>query len=385
MAAITMTDLQPLLDKSTGPGTVLSCYAAISGADGFLPLWEAPFRSKEDALKMSVVGDEEARQELDKNLAAIRQGLETLRNTGARWACAFSSVRRGFFHAFALDVPVEPDLVVNGSPYLVPVLAAMQRRREYLAVQTDTHRGRVYAATPAGVHLLAEFDEDVPKHQRSSGERYAHSFGPATITRHREDRIAHYRKDLVNTLERAWDTNHPAGLILLGEHEVLEHLRAALPPRMANRVVREVPEHWSDHTAQVEDKIATLAADVFAESEAEVAPDFWELLPQKTAITGASAVLDAIENGRIAAGGHGYLVFGPDLRETVGRCTACKALDLNVSDRCPRCQSPYTVGNLWEELLLLAARHGIMARFVADPAKLQKYGGIVAIPAKNKP
>jgi hypothetical protein len=382
MAAITLADLQPLLDQATGPGTILSCYAALGGTDGFLPLWEVPFRNKEDALKTAAIGDEEARAELDKNLAAIRQGLEALRSTGARWAVAFSSIRRGFFRAFALDVPVEPELVLDRSAYLVPALAAMQRRREYLAVQTDTHRGRIYSATPAGAQILAEFDENVPKHQHSTGERFG--YGQATIVRHREDRIAHYRKDLVTALERAWDTNHPAGVILLGEHEVLEHLRTALPARLANRIVREASEPGFEEVPRAEEAICTLTAEALAESEAEVAPGFWELLQQNAVITGAPAVLEAIQNGRIEAAGHGYLVFGPDPRETVARCLVCNALDVSVSDRCPRCQFACVVGNLWEELLLLAARHGIMARFVADPMKLKKYGGIVAVPAKNK-
>lgn len=382
MSAITLADLQPLLDQDSGPGTVLSCYAALNGADGFLPMWEGPFRGQEDALKAATVGDEGAREELDKNLAAIRQGLETLRAAGARWAAAFSSVRRGFFHAFALDVPAAPELVRGPAPYLVPALASMQRRREYLAVQTDNHRGRVYSATPAGVRLLAEFDEDVPKHQHSAGERYG--YGQATIARHREDRILHYRKDLVREMERAWDANHFAGVILLGEHEVVMHLRDALPARLANRVLREAPEPWHDHPAPTEERICSLAAEALAESEAAVAPGFWELFDRGSVVAGAQAVREAIQNGKVEAGGHGYLVFGPDPREVVCRCKACNCLGACDCQRCPQCRSGCATGSLWEGLLLLAEKHGIAARFVADPAKLKKYGGIVAVPARSQ-
>ncbi len=386
MTARTLTDLQPLLDPSAGTGWVLSCYAAIGGVDGFRADWEAPFRDKADALKKAAAGDDEARQELDENLSAVRHGIAALRETGARWAAAFSSTRRGLFHTVALDVPVEPDLVLDRSPYLVPLLSALHRRREYLAVHTDTHRSRVYATTPAVARLLVEFDEVVPKHQHSSGERYGYE--QATIARHREDRILHYRKDLVRALEKIWDESHYAALILLGEHEVLEQLRSALPPRLAERVVREVPESWYEGESQVEERVRSLAAEVFAEDEETVAPDFWELLREGAVIGGATAVLEAVQNGRIAPSGHGYLVFGPDLRETVSRCTICqwtisKALD-TAPGHCPCCQAPCESGNLLEELLLSALKHGIVARFVPDPAALKRYGGIVAVPARSR-
>jgi hypothetical protein len=378
---VTLTDLQPLFDQPAGAGMVLSCFTTLSGTDGFGSGWTGPFREKQDVHNRDTYGDPDAQRELDDNLSAVRTGFEALGDIGARWAAVFSSARRGLFHAFALDVPVEPDVVCAPSAYLVPVLAAIHRRREYLAVHTDTHRGRVYASTPAGVKVLAEDDEEVPQHQRSTGDRGG--YGQATIARHRQDRILHYRKELVRSLERSWDAGRYAGLILLGEHEELAHLRTALPARLAERVVRTAPEPWYEGATRAEDKVRTLAAEVLAEDEAAVAPGFWDLLREGTVVAGAPAVWDVLQRGRIARAGHGYLVFGPDPRETVSRCTLCRALDPAVSGRCPRCQAPCVTGNLWEEVLLCTLKHGIVARFVSDPAALKRYGGIVAVPAKN--
>ena len=97
---------------------------------------------------------------------------------------------------------------------------------------------------------------------------------------------------------------------------------------------------------------------------------------------GLEAVLESLEAGRIGQDGNGYLMFGPDSREVVGRCTACRALALDAPVACPRCGSSCTEGNLWEELLLLALRRRIVARFVEDPAMLAPHGGLVAALAK---
>ena len=382
MSRITLADLQPLLDQFSGEGTVLSCYADLGVVGAVRPNWDGPFQAKADLLGKAMGEDGRARHELEANLSAVRRGLDEAAAHGTRWAAAFSATRRDFFTLFPLDVPTPTALVLDRSPYLVPLLAAVHRRREYLAVLTDTHRGRIYAATPAGADLLAELDEDVPKHQHSAGERYG--YGQATIARHREDRILHYRKDLTRELERAWDTGRYTGLLLFGEHEVLEHVRAGLPARLAGHVLRELPESWYEGPADVAERIRAVTAEVFAGQEAEVAPGFWDLLREGVAVSGPQAVLEALQSGRLGSHGHGYLVFGPDPREAVGRCVACRTLAPDPCGSCPRCQAPCAPGSWWEELLLTALRHGITARFADDPRKLELPGGVVAVLPKGR-
>jgi hypothetical protein len=124
---------------------------------------------------------------------AIGRALETPEARHALGMAIFAALQRGFFQSDALDVPVENELVVHETPYLVPLLQALCRQREYLMVLTDTHRGRLYAATPGGVRLLQEIEEEVPSRQHSAEECWGKE--QATIARHREDRILHYQKE----------------------------------------------------------------------------------------------------------------------------------------------------------------------------------------------
>lgn len=377
MTSNSLTDLQPLLEQFAGEGLMLSCYAPLGVTGAFRPEWQGPFRAKADALWKAIGEDGRVRRGLKDNLDTIRLALESPSASDARWLAVFSAAQRGFILAVPLEAPVEFDLVLDRSPYLVPLLAAILRRREYLVVHTNTHRGRIYAATPATVRLLLSIDADVPKHQHSSGERYG--YAQATIARHREDRILHYRKELVRELERLWDAGDYSGLALLGEHEVLEHVRTQLPPRLASRVVRAAPESWYEEPAQVEAKIHSIAAELFTRDEAEVVPGFWDLLREGKAVTGRHRVLDAVQSGRLGPNGHGYLVLGPDPREAVGRCTACRALAVGALGPCPKCQAPCAPGNLWEELLLTALQHQIAVHFVTDPRTLAPHGGLAAV------
>jgi len=46
---------------------------------------------------------------------------------------------------------------------------------------------------------------------------------------------------------------------------------------------------------------------------------------------------------------------------------------------CPRCGGACGEGSLWEEILLVALKHGASARFAAGPQKLARHGGVVAV------
>jgi hypothetical protein len=234
------------------------------------------------------------------------------------------------------------------------------------------------------VRLLFAIDEAVPKKQHSAGQTWGTQ--QATIARHREDHILHYRKELVGRVVTEWGGCSYTGLLLLGHHETLAHLRDALPPRLAAVVRREKAEPWYERTTQVEEAIRTMALDVLTQDEAEVAEGFWDLLAERRSLaSGPQAVLDAVQGGLVGPQGFGYLVLGPDPREAIGRCRVCRCLSFEIPGACPKCGAPTSEGNLWEELLLTALRHGISARFVADPLKLAAYGGVVAVLPRDRP
>jgi protein required for attachment to host cells len=296
----------------------------------------------------------------------------------------FSALQRGFFQSCALDVPVENDLVVHEAPYLVPLLRAFYQQRESLVVLTDTHRGRLYAATPGSVRLLQEIDEEVPSRQHSAGERWGKE--QATIARHREDRILHYLKDLVELVEKTWAEHPFGGLVLRGEPEVLEHFRKRLPPRLAGQVVHEGPQTWTEKPLAIDGEVRAILTGALRAREEYLLEDLQHRLREGYPVAiGPGEVLEALEKGRIGPRGRGYLLFGPDPRELVGRCSVCRSLWLEVPDACPRCQAPCVEASLWEELLLLALRHDLTAHFVRSDPELARCGGVVAVLPRQEP
>jgi len=382
--ALKFEDLQPLFDQFRGDGLMVSCYAALSPALGLEARWPAPFKAKVAAIKEMLADDQRAWQQFDHNFEMIGRTVEAADTRHTSGLAVFAALQRGFFQTYALDVPVADELVVHETPYLVPLLQALCRQREYLVVLTDTQRGRLYTATPGGVRLLQEIKGEVPRRQHSAGERWGKE--QATIARHREDRIHHYQKELVDLVEKEWAEHPFRGLILLGEHEILEHFRKQLPPRLTSQVVHEGPHSWTEGDVATEGEIRTLLASAVQAQEEQLLEGLKQRFREGDGVTaGAGKVIEAIEKGQVGPRGHGYLVFGPDPREVVARCTGCRCLLVEVPAACPRCQSPCVEANLWEEMLLLALRHGLVVHVVGEDAELAHRGGVAAVLARSEP
>jgi hypothetical protein len=383
MAALTLADVEVLFGQFKGEGLLVSCYADLSVERGFQSRWPGPFKAKAGAIKKNLGDDHRAWQTCVQNLEAIQRALEGPEARQAQGMAVFSAVQRGFFRSIPLDLPVENDLIIHQAPYLVPLLELLHRQREYLVVHTDTHRGRLYAARSGAVRLLHEIEETVPKKQHSAGERWGKQ--QATIARHREHRILHYQKDLVRLIEETWASRSLRGLVLVGEHEVLEHLRKRLPARLACRVIAEAPHPWIEEPEPADGVIHEVLEEALQAREGQILAEAHGRLQQGYAIAaGARAVVDALQNGRVGPRGFGYLVLGPDPREAVARCTACRSLSLEMPTTCPRCQAPCVDANLWEEMLLFALRHETEVHFVKTGTDLDRCGGVVAVLPKKR-
>jgi hypothetical protein len=370
--------VQPLLDQFRGEGLMVSCYADLWATPGAGPRWPGPFKSRAAAVKEMLADDPGAWRQFEDNFEAIGRALEGPDARHARGMAVFSARQRGFFDCLPLDVPVENELVDHEAPYLVPLLQTLCRQRDYLVVLTNTHRGRLYAATRGGVRLLHEIERAVPSRQRSAGERWGKE--QATIARHRADCILHYQKELVELIDRTWAEHAFGGIVLLGEHEVVEHVRKRLPPRLAEQVVHEAAHAWTARPLAVDPAARAALAGLGQAEERRLLDGLEERRQRGSPVAvGPRAVVDALQAGRVGPRGHGYLVLVRDPREAVARCTACRSLFADMPAACPRCQAPCVDANLWEEILLLAMRHDVAVHCVKTNDFLARCGGAVAV------
>ena len=378
----TFKDVQWLADHPRGEGLIVSCYADTSVSSGVRSLWREHLKDEVKRLDETLTGDPTAHSTFRRNVAAIEAVLSSRRTASARGMAVFAAVQRDLVHGYALTVPVPHRLVVDEEPYLVPLLELVNRQRRYLVVHTDTHRSRLYTAVPGAVHLIEEISENVPKRQRASGELWGKQ--QATIERHREDHVLHYFKELAREIERAWPEERYDGIVLLGEHEVLEDVRKHLPDHLARRVVQEAPHAWVGRQMRLESKIDAIHEEAVREHDRRVLEDVKRrLLEQHRIATGPQEVIDALRNSQV--GFPGSIVMEPDRGEVAWRCRGCGSLFAHTVNECPYCQARCEQTNLWQAIALLAARHNIPVHAVAAGLGLETHGGVVALLAREEP
>jgi hypothetical protein len=374
-------DLRKLLHQFKGDGRILSCYVDLSSLRQTQWSWPGPFKAKATAVRTMLANDEEAVEQFERNLRAIGKALDSPELRHAPGAAVFVALQREFLQTFALDAAPENDLVVHQSPYLVPLLQAMIRQRKHLVVLTDTHHGVLYSATRAALQRIEEVEGDVPRKQHSSGQRWGKE--QATIARRRDDRIRHYLKELVERMEHAWAEQAFQGIILLGKHDLLEHLKKEMPTRLSCQIVSEKPHEWVDDPARLAEVVRETIEDQAKAEERRIAEVVERRMMERYAIAaGPRAVLEALQTGRVGPRGQGYLVLGPDPREVVARCTMCRFLSVDMADTCPRCHAPCADASLWEEILLLALRHQIIVHCLEGNELVAEHGGVIAVVAE---
>ena len=258
----------------------------------------------------------------------------------------------------------------------------MHRQRRYLLVLTDSHRGRLFEAAWGHTHLLRQIEEDIPRRQKSAGELWGKQ--QATIARHREDHLLHYRKELASAIANAWPDAPFRGLILLGDHKTIAALHAILPSPFENRVVHMGPYSWARKEPNLDAKVQAVLDDVFRKHDARLMEELARRLHENYLVAaGPQEVINALRNGQV--GYPGYVVLESDRGEMAARCTRCESVFTTTTGTCPFCQGTCEKVNLWQEILLFAARHNITAHTVESHPELSRHGGVAAALSRSEP
>lgn len=358
--------IQMLLDQPRGAGLVVSCYADTSVSEGNGRHWLARLKAESTRLRSILAVQPTAVDEFERQMQAIRSALDSSEARHARGMAVFCATGWDRAMAMEFDEAFEPQLVVDEEPYLVPLLLADYRCREYLVFLIDSESAALYAATPGTASLI-----DHLRSQEPAG----------TTPANRENHVLHFQKRLCQWLESAWHAHRYQGIILLGEHEFLESLRKRLPKQLASRIVCEASRGWSSTQHQICDKVGAVAADMISAEQGRLLEELGRRIKQGFAVaTGPQEVVDNLRDGQVA-----QVLIGPDRGEVASRCKDCRSVFAFGTMTCPYCKGRCARVNLWQEILSLAVRQGTAVHFVPAATSADVPGGVAALLARDEP
>lgn len=245
---------------------------------------------------------------------------------GARGLALFCSSQVGLFEVLQLGRPTEARVVIGPSPYVEPLVSALQSRR-WLVALVNRRDGRVLEG-PADALQVQERLEQFVHGQHDQG-----GWSQANYERSVEKDTEDHLRRVADAVNRLWRTERFHRLAVGGPSEIVPRFEAHLagdvrPNLIADRVA-------VDLSSATEEQIRRAVAKLVAADEKRTERESLDRLEAGIGSGGRGAggpndTLAAVNERRVET-----LMLEPGLDMRGFRCPTCGLLALESDGRCP--------------------------------------------------
>lgn len=379
MMPMTWREIEVLLDSPDERQFIVSAYADLRVTDGFAHHADLHLRNQARAAEGLLAGGE-ARKEIEANVAAIREAVQTL-NTPARGAAVFSSVARGLRQVIPLDFPVENRLVIDEEPFLLPLLEHWVGEPSYLVVLVDADEAHLFEAhhgAAAPVADLQRQDMNEPFQRDKPRFTYKKRFARTWHERLHDAADDKFFREVVDAVCEHWRDDRFEGLVLLGRPVMTGALRRLWPKELEGAVVGEAPHATTSQPDAIAPEVSRLIGQHRAEQERSLLAELNERWKQDHLVAnGPTAVLDALQQGRAI-----QVAFGRTRDLPGARCRSCGYWFGAPVGRCVYCGADCRTTSAAQAILQLALRHRVPVSLIHADAKqdpIAPVGGVTAL------
>lgn len=312
----------------------ISCYLNLEkGAAGCRDF----LRERELMLEKSV--PKGFRKNFSKTMGKVHSFLSEKSLGGVKGAAIFSRAgSEPFFLALEFRVSLPNLIVMDLTPQIYPLIELLDTCHRYVVVISTEKKARILEVDTGSV------TESLWMERPELRKRIGREWTKEHYRNHREDRGGKFLKEKIRILERVMSAGGHTHLILAGSPQRTSRLKKALPKRLVDRLVDTVVIDKSAETGSVvEATLATFIEQEQKESLAAVEMLQREINTNGLAVVGSEATLEALKRGQAD-----MLILAKEFYE----------------------------GELKEELVKLAVRHGIKMETVSGSHTLNQYGGV---------
>lgn len=270
-----------------------------------------------------------------EELTALRADLERLNSffssreppyQGARGLALFCSGRDGLFEVVQLKRPVEGRVVIEDTPYVEPLMSALQQRRWLVAL-----------VSRRSVRILSGPAETLTERERiDEGFRTQHDEGgwsQAGYERSVEKEAEDHLRYVAALVHRIWRGERFDRVALGGPHEVVPRFEALLGEELRSHLApgRVEVDLRSATDERVRDAVAKLVDEDDKRAEREALDRLAAGVGSGgRAVGGPEETVEALNERRVQA-----LLLDPSFDRRAQRCRSCGLLLLDSDGRCP--------------------------------------------------
>jgi peptide chain release factor subunit 1 len=245
---------------------------------------------------------------------------------GARSLAVFSSSPDGLFEVIQLTRPVAARVVLEPSPYVEPMLAAVARRR-WLVALVNRRSARLLTGAPDRLRERQRLDGG------GHGQHDQGGWSQANYERSVEKDAMDHLRAVADAVHRRWRRERFDRMVLGGPQEVVARFEELLADEVRERLVPERVD--VDLGSATEAQVRGEVEQIVLEDERRGEREALERLEAGVgsggrAVEGVSATLAALGERRVAC-----LLLAPGFDREGSRCPSCGLLLAAGDARCP--------------------------------------------------
>src|SRR5579884_447860 len=327
------SDLKMLLKREPRPGSpVLSVYLDVDQTRpanlnrGFEVALDNMLRSLHQQLSEAL-----SRREFQQDAARVR-ALVSGYVPSAKSLCVFCDESEQFLWWRELRLRLRNDVVWSGTPFIRPLLEALDEHERYGVILVDRARARLFTV------FLGEIEEhegafalwDVHRFKSAGTD---HLWSQQQFQRQADTHALWHRKRVAQSADQLLSEYGFDRLVLAGPGEATAELRRLLPKRLRTRIVAELPLPVEAAPADVLSALAPVLQRIERAHEQEVVDSLIASVGKNDrAVIGLDDTLALVQQGRLW-----QLVFAEGLQTAGWECEQCAALFSQERETCAYC------------------------------------------------
>lgn len=316
----------------------------------------------------SALGDNKTKKAFEHALESVLESLRTLHAKG-RSAAIFTHLEDDFLRIGALGAPIPTSLVLDASPYILPLARFNDEYEEFLLVLIDGQFAEIHLIEQAASEQIGSASHtSLGRHKRGGWSQMRYQ-------RIREGVVQRFYDDVAQQLDRILIEQGEMRIIIAGPGSAKQQFRDRMSKRSAGLVIAvEDSDISTSSKGSLMERFTELAKQEEGEREAiDIARLRKELLSGTLAVTGIYDVLEAAAEGRLER-----LLVLEGNRQPGVKCEPCDFYMRTPGQTCPTCGSEGNEVELLNEATEAAIRTSAHVEFTGDPL-IKDLGGIAAL------
>ena len=365
---VTEIDLRALSEIYDEKDVYLSVYMKSSSA-AELDASRSFISSRFKAMDKSLPADD-LRQPFRSTISLVEEAVASLPWKGERSRVIFACGPLSFLHVYRLGLEVEPLVVLDTSPFLLPLARLRDDYEDYGLLLLNSQEARLFTIRSRLLEEKSQSSIDLMNKHKKGG------WSQMRYSRLRKGAIKSFLGEVVEDLARLEGLQNMRGLVIAGPGEAKIELMEMLSPQIKERVMGLLDVSMGVKPADLVEMGDRLALDKERSLSRERAAELRSaVLRGQLYATGADKVRDALQQGRVKSL---LLLDGFVIPGWI--CESCQYFqEGSQPERCPRCNGRTSRVNILEELYELAQRTGAEVEFVEEDEFLRSLGGVGAI------